>query len=72
MLQKVISERFPTSLNRETRKASNLCQKKPTHDNIIEEKEFYIHSTAFERYKMKLVLRFKSILNSVTMTITEL
>ena len=30
--------------------------RKPTHDDIIEAKEVYIHQ-AFERYKGKLVLR---------------
>ena len=33
--------------------------KEPTHDDIIEAKEFYIQ-LSFERYKGKLVLRFKS------------
>ena len=31
--------------------------KKPTHDDIIEAKEFYIQ-LSFERYKGKLVLHF--------------
>ena len=33
--------------------------KKPTHDDIIDAKEFYIQ-LPFERYKGKLVLRFLS------------
>ena len=34
--------------------------KKPTHDDIIEAKEFYLQ-LSFERYKRKLVLRFWSL-----------
>ena len=34
--------------------------KKPTHDDIIEAKEFYIQQLlSFGRYKEKLMLRFK-------------
>ena len=35
--------------------------KKPTQDNIIEAKGFYIQ-LFFERYKRKLLLRFESLL----------